>query len=559
MSILEKVTRMLERSDGWVNQLTGFGTSRSRTAAAYFQADGRLDDESISAMYHHDDMAAKIVNIVPEEMLRLGFILDSEDKQAAERVRNRCRMLQLRSTFLDGMIWGRAYGGCVLWLGADDGQDPNLPLKEDRIKSLAFIGLYDRRRCNPGLYYNDPRNLKYGRPETYRLSGFNGGETHVHESRCIVFRGARTGDREQQQLQGWDYSVLQNCVGPLRQFHTNHQAAELLMTDASQSVFKMRGLLAALAAPGGMNNLATRATLIDQTRSIARSVMLDAEGGEEFTKVATSFAGVPDMLDRSANRLSAASGIPVTLLMGQAPAGLNATGASDIRVWYDGIKSRQDNELREDLERAVRLVAISEKVRVPVTVAFPSLWQETPLERSTRQKLVADTDAIYITNEVYTPEECAENRFMGEEWSSETKLEREAPELMTKPEPTSIEGTATASTTPRSLVTATATENIVKVNEARLAENLTPVSEEEGGNLWVSEHAAQIAARGQVVGEAEGKEETGQDVNPPKPPAPFGGAPPFGKAPPPVAPPVDAKGKPAPVVPPADGKPDGKA
>ena len=50
-----------------------------------------------------------------------------------------------------------------------------------------------------------------------------------------------------------------------------------------------------------------------------------------------SLTGVTEVMDRMINMVAAVSGIPVTVLMGQAPAGLNATTSeSDIRSWYDG-------------------------------------------------------------------------------------------------------------------------------------------------------------------------------------------------------------------------------
>jgi phage-related protein (TIGR01555 family) len=425
MTVLDKLARAIEKADGWFNPLTAFGTDRDKTTASYFATGYRISDDELSALYHQDDMAGKIVDIVPDEMLRLGFKLTGPEgsTQAVEKIVAKSKALGVRVAMRDGFSWGRLFGGCVMVVGAEDGRLAIEPLDEANIRSITFLSHYDRRRAWPFTYYKDPTDPKFGQPEVWQLNGLSGGVTYVHETRTIVFRGARTADRERQQMQDWDYSVLQKAYSALRQFNTNTNAAELLITDASQAVFKMRGLLSALASPNGVANLQTRAALIDQTRSIARSIMLDVEAGEEFTKVPTQFNGVADMLDRSANRLAAAAQIPVTLLMGQAPAGLNATGESDVRVFYDRIKSEQENTLRPRLERMIQLIKLCEKVTVPITISFDSLWQETPKEQAERRKIVADTDAIYLTNEVVTPEEIAESRYGGEAWSAETKID----------------------------------------------------------------------------------------------------------------------------------------
>jgi hypothetical protein len=239
----------------------------------------------------------------------------------------------------------------------------------------------------------------------------SGGISYAHESRTVVFRGAHTGAQERQANLDWDFSVLQRPYEALRQFDAIYKAAEIMMTDASQAVFKMRGLLAMIAG-GQLQELATRANFIDMTRGISRSVMLDADGGEEFTKVATSFAGVGDMLDRAANRLAAASKIPVPILMGQAPAGLNATGDSTIRIFYDGIRSAQKQDLEPKLERLIRVVAIAERVGDrKFGITFPSLWLETPAEKAARELVEAQTATAWITIEVLTPDEVAIARF----------------------------------------------------------------------------------------------------------------------------------------------------
>jgi phage-related protein (TIGR01555 family) len=139
--------------------------------------------------------------------------------------------------------------------------------------------------------------------------------------------------------------------------------------------------------------------------------MLDAEGGERYEKIATQFAGVPEMMDRAANRLAASSEIPVTLLMGQAPAGLNATGDTDLRIFYDRIKSDQANILAPILIQLVHVTALALGIRGEHGVIFPSLFQETPKERREADKLLADTDAIYLDREVLTPEEVRARRF----------------------------------------------------------------------------------------------------------------------------------------------------
>ncbi len=110
--------------------------------------------------------------------------------------------------------------------------------------------------------------------------------------------------------------------------------------------------------------------------------------------------------------------------MGQAPAGLNATGDSDIRIFYDTVKAAQTNDLKPRLERLCKFVTISQgRPEIKHNVTFPSLWQESPLELATRQKLVAERDVLYIVNECLDPRDVTIARFGGKTWSPELKID----------------------------------------------------------------------------------------------------------------------------------------
>lgn len=425
MRAIDRIVNLVSsvRADGWYNSLTGFGTSRDRTTGSRFAADDRLLDTELTDLFHHNDMARKIVSIVPREMLRQGYTLTSSTPDAAETVAAKMKALRVNTKLRRAMTWGRLYGGCVVFVGADDGQPADTPLQVDNVRAVNFLDVYDRRRAWPEASYQSTRDPLFGEPEIFCLQSLQGGTSYVHQSRLLIFRGAETDDQTRAQMQGWDYSILQCLYDTLGLFDDSYRAARLMLSDASQAVFKMKGLIGMLA--GGMKaDLETRARLLDVTRSIARAVMLDADAGEEFTKVPTQFAGVPDVLVQACNRLSAGTDIPVKVLIGMSPAGLNATGDADIRLWYDLLKSDQENELSPLFGRLIRLCANGTGFRnAVVTHTFNSLWQETPQEQVNRRKTVAETDAIYIQNEVLAPEEIARNRFRDDGWSAETKID----------------------------------------------------------------------------------------------------------------------------------------
>jgi phage-related protein (TIGR01555 family) len=151
--------------------------------------------------------------------------------------------------------------------------------------------------------------------------------------------------------------------------------------------------------------------MVDMTRSSSRSVLLDADG-EDFSRAATSFAGIPDMLDRFMMLLSAATGIPVSILMGRAPQGMNATGDADVRMFYDKISAVQDNEITPVLEQIFGLLGLD--VPEDLEVEWHPLWEpsdkekaDTELVEQQTEKAKADTYAVYVTMGAVFPEQVA--------------------------------------------------------------------------------------------------------------------------------------------------------
>jgi uncharacterized protein len=425
-------------ADRWENYRTGIGTPGDKTTAGRFMPVWRLYDQELTSLFNGSALAAKIVEKRPKEMFRCGFDLEADGLEASaiEDLRDHAtETLRLEDQMRETAIWGRLYGGALLLLGADDGGQPWEPLDETRIRTFEYINQVDRRYAQPETYYTDTLSPKCGHPETYRVSDAafglrsgagtgkksardirkSGGSSQlVHETRCIRFDGNLADVETRQQLIGWSWPVLQRIYDTMRAFDHAFDSAGYLLSDASQAVFKLQGLLSAISA-GRRQEVAARVALLEETRSVARAVLLDAAANETFERVPTSFAGVSDLLDRWMLRFAADADMPATELFGRAPAGMNATGESDTRKWYDTIGSDQTNQLAPRLKRVFRLICLSNdspvgKKDVKFKVVFKPLWSPTDAEAAQTNLQVAQMDVAYIGEGVVTAEEVALDR-----------------------------------------------------------------------------------------------------------------------------------------------------
>lgn len=391
----------LARTDGWTNLVTGFGTSRDKTEAMTFN--GRLaamPDVQLAALYSFDDLAGRIVDTYPREEMRVGFGLAGFAPDELLAAKKYLTKFELPQTLTEARIWGNNFGGSIIWPFLDDGLDPCEPINLQAIRSVQGLRVIDRRWVLPERwYYEGP---KAGWPELYRIVQPSTGGSLVtigliHESRVIAFPGARTEWMKKVQLRMWDLSVLEKPYDALRSAGNTWKAIETLVTDANQGVFSIKDLWQLLAsdptqgddsaqpagsAPSG--KLLKRVRFMDMTRNVGRAIVLDLEK-EKFERTQTTFTGLPDLSRAAWQRVSSASEIPVTILMGESPAGLSATGDADIRWFFAKVGSNQTQIQEPRIRQLLRILfaaqdapKLTKKVDQPKKKAEPKLKATTP-------------------------------------------------------------------------------------------------------------------------------------------------------------------------------------
>ena len=422
------------RYDDWQNILTGIGMAgRDKRMGTSFSAVS-LSRQEVEEIWRGDDMGARVVEIIPKEMLRQGYCVDIKDnKDAANALVKKAEAIDLDSTIKTALNYERSYGGGGIVLGVDDGQkDLSKPLQKDRIKSVKWVNAMAAHELFPMMYYDDPREGKYGQPKIYRMQpelGTGGTDTsdlYIHESRIIKFQGIVVSKTQLRNNNGWGDSVLNRCNRVLSDFHQSWGSAAILLQDFSQAVLKVEGL-AELIAGDQDDVVVKRATLLDMQRSVARMIMIDST--EDFERKMTPMTGLAEMLQQFSLRLAAAAELPVSLLMGQAPAGLNATGASDIRFFYDKTKSDQNTKLKGPLSFVYELMMLAKdgptRGRLPDvwSINFNPLWQLTDLEQAEVRLKTSQADQIDITVHVLTPQEVTNSRYGGDRYSTATVVD----------------------------------------------------------------------------------------------------------------------------------------
>src|SRR5581483_2247399 len=318
--------------DAWVNGNTGIGTARDKVTATAFQTTtGSLQPSLLEDLYHNDDVAARICDKLPKTALRRKWTLKDP------KLQKHMEQLNARQQFRKAAIFGRLYGGAPIILGGSGPSDSPLT---SGVKSMLVV---DRFTLAVWDYYTNPAEPNYGLPMMYRITrpGFFGAggnidppnpDEIIHESRVIVFPGAETSPRRKLALGGWDDSVLQRCYQVVQAYGLTWASVVHLLQDAAQGVYKMKDLWNMIVG-GNKDAVQQRMATVDEQRSSVKMILVDAEN-EGFERVKTPFQSIPELIDRISERLASAAEYPLTVLMGSSPAGMNATGESDLEIFY---------------------------------------------------------------------------------------------------------------------------------------------------------------------------------------------------------------------------------
>lgn len=425
----EKKIENVMSFDGWENLFTGIGVlNRDSRRSTSYNARSIMGEGELNQLYSDNGLVRKIVNKHVEMMMKRHFLVDGDpDNLVRDRIDEIKGWPQL-SRFLK---WNRLHGGAILLLGIDDGRPLEMPVDEKNIRSVGFFRAYSRWRVHvnrPASLYNDRNSPKYGEPELYTITPFNGLPSYnVHETRCVVLDGEEVPETIRLLNQGWGLSYIQHCYEQLRALGEILGNVEVITKDFITQTVQMENLME-LISGGKEDVIKRRLQLIDQSRHSLNTVLLDSM--EKFEKKASTVSGLESIMDKFMVMVSAVSCMPMRILFGEQGGGLNNEGEGESNDWYDQIESDQINVYRPALETIIKYIMLSDdggfsgKEPQSWSIKFSPLKQMTEKERSEIRKNNAEADSSYVNSTVLLPEEVAVSRFGGDEYGEQIVLDQ---------------------------------------------------------------------------------------------------------------------------------------
>lgn len=388
------LTKFLNIADSTlVNFVSNLGTKRDKALYDDFAWSAKRSVFELDNLYKTDSIAKKVINRPVQDMFRQGYYVNDLDGERLVNLYDEMARLRLNEHLMMALKLARLHGKSYVLLGVADNQELVMPLSRGKINlSYMTVLRVDQLIATRERLSVSEAGGFLDEPVYYRLqhdakiaSGL------IHHSRVLPVV--------------WDdgESVLQTLYSELLRFASVNANVASLVHESKVDVIKTQDLMQQIKLNSDV--VLKRFNLIGLMKSNNGMLVLDKEA-EEYDSKHYNFGGLPDLMREFAIQTAGAADMPYTILFGQSPSGLNATGEHDLRNYYDTVAGYQNWYLRPILDKLLAMMC--GYLGLPkVTLSFSPLWQLDEKTRSDVERNNADRDIKYLQAGIITESQIA--------------------------------------------------------------------------------------------------------------------------------------------------------
>ena len=369
-------TERQSTNDSFINPFNRLGFGKNNLLSTNEYPITRLTQNYalLNSLYRNDWIAKKIIDSVAEDMTKNWVTVNSGiDPTRLADLDTAVRKTRVKPALLDGLRWGRLFGGAA-GVMVIDGQEDMLEEKLDlrMVMPGSFKGIIIADRWN-GVYpdlelVEDMADPDFGLPKWYNFTMSAQGDAtaiKVHHSRVLRFVGRDLPYIERMTEQYWGASELEHVFTELNKRNTTSENVANLVFQANMRTYKMADLGQLLATTNAQTQKRLYEVLQMQNFLMSNMGMNVMDREDDFQTNSYTFTGLSDIYDAFMNDIAGAAEIPATRLFGRSPAGMNATGESDLMNYYDKVAQLQEAKLRPIFDKLMPVLFMSGLGGVP--------------------------------------------------------------------------------------------------------------------------------------------------------------------------------------------------
>lgn len=295
-----------------------------------FSRSVRLRQEVCENVYIDSWVGKKIVELPVQRAMMSGLILEMDSEEDEKKIWSAYKDLGIEKMIIKAQTSADIYGSSLILL-KDETQSATEKARE--FKTLE-----------PQLVEYPFYTIQPSQASTYEpgIVNFSTLGISVDQSFVVPFIGTPVIRRLSPEYKYYGMSVYQNLWSAIINDEVITTSVANITARSSIRHYRLKGLQELVLA--GKEDIALgRLGLMEASVGIFGSVAMDSE--DEMQIVSQALNGLADIDKRSAERLSAASGIPATELLGKSPDGQNSTGKGDQKTMINFIKTYQSKML----------------------------------------------------------------------------------------------------------------------------------------------------------------------------------------------------------------------
>ena len=397
------------RGDSWTTTLAESAGSVAR---------GRLtgaSNRSADELTSRSGLAHRAVWMVPEDALAQGWRTDRDGDPGGSQdvTRDIDARLDVESAMLQGGGLSRQHGGAWLWPVVSAHPDAWRRPAGEGPHEVSALHVLTADEVTPVKWETDPARPGCFRPSSVNIAvsrdGMNMSHGGIDTSWLIYVPGASCSPTQPGRKRGYDLSMLQLYREAVCDYDSGGRSIARLMERLAYFFVQLKGAEGGVTGGSSADYNAAIELLKEGMTTAGLMVLLgeDTAGWD-----GPSLGGIKDAQTSLAERVSAVEGIPLTLLLGQAPGGLGTDGESGRRSYSSLLTRYRRQRAAPVLLRLYDFMFGPDPSR---RIEWPPPETPTDTELAAASLTRAQRDAALIMAGVITPDESRSRFTDGEE------------------------------------------------------------------------------------------------------------------------------------------------
>ncbi|UCL84508.1 DUF1073 domain-containing protein [Pseudomonas sp. HS-18] len=363
----------------------------------------------------------KMVSRLAEEMTRkwieIKTIGDDDKSDKVAQLNDALKRYKVRELFRQAAEDDGYFGRGQIYievkaprgtLASDDPDELASPLflaKEKIAKgSLVAFRKVEAVWTYPGVYQStNPLKADYYKPQEWFVMGQT-----VHASRLLMFVSRENPDLLKAAYNFGGLSLSQIAEPYVNNWLRTRNSVGDLIHSFSLTILKTN-MQTTIYGGASSTDLFDRIDLFNRVRDNRGAMAIDKDS-EEIDQINTPLSGVHELQAQAQEQMASVSSIPLVVLLGITPSGLNASSDGEIRVFYDYVRGQQESIYQDNLKKVLDIIQLSEfgEIDPDITFEFVPLYEMSAKELAEIRKSDADMDAVYVNASILDGSEVRE-------------------------------------------------------------------------------------------------------------------------------------------------------